>query len=150
MTGLLRIRSHREDSGREAGFTFVEMLVTVIMIGLLSALMIPIFMGSREKASGATAEALLRSGATTMESVVVDTETYAAVTPAQLAATEPNLTWLASSGAQARDNEVSVSALGPDGYTLSTTTAAGTTYVLHKDVTSTPTVTRTCGPGCDW
>ena len=135
---------------RQRGFTFVELLVTVIMIGLLAALMIPIFLSSRDKASGATAESLLRTGATTMESVVVDTETYDAVTPGLLRATEPNLSWLAAPGAEAIHNEVSVSGLGAHGYTLSTTTASGATYVLTKDITHSPTVTRTCGSGCAW
>lgn len=143
-------RKTNDDRAHQTGFTCVELLVTVIMIGLLSALMIPIFMSSRDKATGATAESLLRTGATTMESVVVDTETYAAITPAELKATEPNLTWLAAPGAEARHNEVTVSGLGAHGYTLSTTTASGATYVLSKDITRSPTVTRTCDPGCAW
>ena len=144
-------RMPRKRTGeRQAGFTFVEMLVTVIMIGLLSAIMIPIFLGSREKASGATAEALLRTGAATMEAVAVDTDGYTAITPAQLSASEPNVAWQSAPGAQAPANQVSVSDLGPNGYTLSTTTASGTTYVLQKDLTATPTVIRTCGPSCAW
>lgn len=148
MTGMLRRRGPTAD--RRAGFTFVEMLVTVIMIGLLSAIMIPIFLGSRDKAAGATAESLLRTGAATMEAVAVDAEGYATITPAELSASEPNVAWQTAPGAQAPADQVSVSDLGPSGYTLSTTTASGTTYVLTKDLTSAPTVTRTCGAGCTW
>ncbi len=72
------------------------------------------------------------------------------ITPAQLSASEPNVAWQSAPGAQAPANQVSVSDLGPNGYTLSTTTASGTTYVLQKDLTATPTVIRTCGPGCAW
>lgn len=144
MTATLR-RRHRE-----AGFTFVEMLVTVIMIGLLSAIMIPVFLGTRDTAAGASAESLLRNGAATVETVAVDSDGYAGVTTAQLGAVEPNLAWLATPGAQAPRNEVTIGDLGPGGYTLSTTTASGVTYRLHKDVASTPTVTRTCGTGCTW
>ena len=135
---------------QQAGFTFVEMLVTVIMIGLLSAIMIPIFLGTREKAAGAGAESLLRNGAATVETVAVDTHGHAAVTTAQLTTVEPNVAWLAAPGAAAPRNEVTISDLGADGYTLSTTTASGVTYRLHKDVTTTPTVTRTCGADCTW
>jgi type IV pilus assembly protein PilA len=148
MTGMLRHGRRNDD--RQAGFTFVEMLVTVIMIGLLSAIMIPIFLGSRDKASGATAEALLRTGAATVEAVAVDTDGYATITPAQLGASEPNVAWQSAPGAQAPANQVTVGDLGPNGYTLSTTTSSGTTYVLQKDLTSAPTVTRTCGAGCSW
>ncbi len=148
MAGMLKDRARRGD--RRAGFTFVEMLVTVIMIGLLSAIMIPVFLGSRDKASGATAQSLLRTGAATVEAVAVDTDGYSTITPAELSASEPNVGWRDTPGARAPDDQITVSGLGPAGYTLSTTTASGTTYILEKNLASAPTVTRTCGPGCSW
>lgn len=135
---------------RQHGFTFVEMLVTTVVIGLLAAIMIPAFLGQREKAEGATAQSLLRTGASTMEAAAVDTQDYGLVTPARLAAAEPNISWLAAAGAVTSANEVSVTSLSAQGYTLSTTSPSGTTYTLVKDLTAKPTVTRTCGPGCAW
>ncbi len=135
---------------RQEGFTFVELLVAMIVLGLLAAVMIPVFLGQREKAHGANAESLLRNGASTMEAASVDTQSYALVTTDRLAETEPNLAWLSTPGANASEGQVSVTGLGPQGYTLSTTSASGTTYVLVKDLTAQPTVTRTCGPGCTW
>lgn len=134
----------------EAGFTFVEMLVTMIVIGLLAAIMIPTFLGQREKAQGATAESLLRTGSSAVEAASVDVDGYTTLSAARLAQSEPNLAWLDSAGAMAADNQVSVTDLGPQGYTLSTTTTSGVVFVLKKDLTATPTTSRTCGTGCDW
>lgn len=135
---------------RQSGYTFVELLVAVIMIGLLSALMIPAVLGQREKAEGASAESLLRTAASSVESAAVDSDGYVGVTTADLSAEEPNVHWLSALGATATAGEVSITAIGPQGYTLSTTSASGQGYVLVKDLTTTPTITRTCGPGCTW
>ena len=86
---------------RQEGFTFVELLVAMIVLGLLAAVMIPVFLGQREKADGASAESLLRNGASTMEAAAVDTQSYALVTADRLAATEPNTEWLTAPGASA-------------------------------------------------
>ena len=141
---------HRIDRREQAGFTFVEMLVTMIVLGLLAAVMIPAVLGQREKAEGASAQTLLRTGASTVEAASVDTDGYATLTAARLAAAEPNLSWLDTAGARAPQNEVSVTGLGPNGYTLTTTSASGRVYVLEKDLTGAPTITRSCGAGCDW
>jgi len=144
------MRRTNRASGAHAGFTFVELLIATIIIGLLAALLIPAVLGQREKAMGASAESLLRSGAGTVEAAAVDAEGYAAITTAQLAEIEPNVSWRDAPGATATAGEVSVTDLGPNGYTLTTTAASGAVYLLTKDVTGAPTVTRTCGPGCTW
>ena len=133
-----------------AGFTFVELLIVTIMIGLLAAIGIPAFLGQRNKAEGATAQSLLRSAATTVESAAVEPTGYPGVTTAALAGIEPNVVWTDAPGALAADAAVTVSDLGDAGYTLSTTTPSGQTFTLVKDATAVPTVTRTCGPGCTW
>lgn len=133
----------------QRGFTFVELLIVTIMIGLLAAIAIPAFLGQREKAEGAQAQSLLRSGATTLETVATDTQSYALITPAALSAEEPNVTWLAAAGARTAANEIAVTGLSARGYTL-TTTNGGRDFTLVKDTTAVPTITRTCGPGCTW
>lgn len=134
----------------QAGFTFVELLVAMIVLGLLAAVMIPSVLGQREKAEGASAQALLRTAAASVEATAVDADGYTALTTARLSATEPNVSWLAAPGARTSDSEVSVTRLGPQGYTLTTTSPSGHAYVVVKDLTGAPTVTRTCSPACSW
>lgn len=147
---MITHRVSRIGRREQAGFTLIEMLVTMIVLGLLAAVMIPAVLGQRQKAEGASAESLLRTGASTMEAASVDADGYPAITTARLAAAEPNLSWLDSAGARAPENEVSVTALGPQGYTLSTASASGRVYVFEKDLSTRPTVHRTCGAGCTW
>ncbi|MGE4031865.1 MAG: type II secretion system protein [Thermoleophilia bacterium] len=135
---------------RTGGFTFVEVLLVTIVLGLLAALAIPSFLGTRDQATGATAEALLRTGASAVETASVDHEGYAALTTDALEAAEPAVSRSTSAGASARDDAITITGLGPDGYTLSTVSESGVTYVLEKDLTTSPAVTRTCGTGCTW
>jgi prepilin-type N-terminal cleavage/methylation domain-containing protein len=144
------LRQQTARTRRPGGFTFIEVLVTTIVLGLLAALVIPTFLGTRDRANGATAESLLRVGATAMETASVEPGGYAGLTTAELQALEPAATWLAAPGALAAEAEISLSDVGASGYTLTTTTASGAVYVLAKDLTAQPTVTRTCGPGCTW
>lgn len=149
---MLRHATTRTAGNRTAppGFTVIELLVLTVIIGLLSALMIPSLLGQREKAEGATAQSLLRTGAGTLESAAVDTDGYAAITTARLGAIEPNIAWRDTAGATTAANAISVSGLSADGYTLTTTTNDGRIFTLVKDLTAVPTITRACGPGCTW
>ena len=144
------MRRTTRNTSSPAGFTFVELLIVTVIIGLLSALMIPAFLGQREKAEGAAAQSLLRSGAGTVEAAAVDADGYAAITTAQLHTIEPNVAWQTAPGATTTLNQVSVTGLSASGYTLTTRTPSGRDYILVKDTGTVPTITRTCGPGCTW
>jgi hypothetical protein len=111
---------------------------------------IPTFLGQRQKAEGATAQALLRSGASAIESASVDADGYAGITVAQLESLEPGTAWQTTAGATTADSAISVTGLSATGYELATTTPSGAVYTYVKDMTAAPTVTRTCGTDCTW
>lgn len=138
---LERLRRRRN----EKGFTLIELLVVVIIIGLLAAIAIPAFLGQRNKANDAAAKSLVRNGATAMEAYFSDGNTYLGANNTNLAAIEPNITWVASGGL-AKNDEVSYGTPTATKYTLSSVSQSGTVYNYTKDLTATPTVSRTCVP----
>src|SRR5687767_6797357 len=82
----------RERMGREEGFTFVELLVVMLILGLLAAIAIPSFFNQRDKAKDADAKAAVRTAQTAIETFATDHGgTYVAATAANLTTIEPSL-----------------------------------------------------------
>lgn len=62
---------------REAGFTMVELLVVIMIIGILAAIAIPVYLGQRQKGHDASAQSDLKNAGTAEEEYLADYGDYA-------------------------------------------------------------------------
>jgi len=76
MLGRLNERMNRE----EEGFTLIELLVVIIIIGILAAIVIPVFLSQRKKGYEASMKSDLRTVASDVESPYVNNQDYTQTT----------------------------------------------------------------------
>jgi type IV pilus assembly protein PilA len=75
----------------DEGFTLVELLVVILIIGILAAVAMGAFLSQRGKAQDANAKASVSTAAKALETWATDHGGYAGATAAELVAVEPSL-----------------------------------------------------------
>lgn len=94
----------------DRGFTLIEVMVVVLVIGILLAVGVPTYLGARERAQDQSARSTLRTAQTTAAVVYVDNGTYRDANVGNLRDAEPGYTWRGSNSASRDQDEISVAA----------------------------------------
>jgi type IV pilus assembly protein PilA len=130
----------------EEGFTLIELMVVVLIIGILIAIALPTFLGARKRAQDRAAQSDLRNGLATAKTYFTDGDTYVAFDTGCGAGadscttantTEPSLDWrgTATNGSDvvavtaATATEVVLTAISKSGkeFCIADSTTLGTT-----------------------
>ena len=118
------------------GFTLVELLVVVLLLGILAMIALPSFISQRAKGYDAEAQAMVRTAQLALRTYETDNDSFAA-SRSELEEIEPAI----------RDATAAFDVSGTSAeFTISEHSHSGTDFTLRHEATGV--VTRTCStPG---
>ena len=117
----------------QGGFSLIELLVVILIIGILAAIALPAFLGQREKGQDADAKSAARNMVSAVESFYATNQTYANAN----ADNDIKQSGLWGTG----NGQASVTASTATGYTIVGNSASGNKFTITK---SGATITRKC------
>jgi type IV pilus assembly protein PilA len=122
----------------EQGFTMVELMIVVLIIGILIAIALPTFLGARTRAQTRAAQSDLRNTLVAAKTIFANNDNYTGATAAGLAGVETALTFVTVASTTSAPSVSVVTTPTANSWAAARMAATGICYGI-KDSTTTGT-----------